>query len=557
MTNGLINSLSYATNTTTDNKKVGSNSYVDNSTAFDDVLQTANKNFSQSHASSANKILDHKFEKPVTTATQAGNKIDTPQKNNENTNKKDSPKSIKNDNNDNQNDNKHVSSKRDDNDHHQINNDKHDDRRSKTQDNINNSSEQDNTSNKDENDTTSNNTDKNTTNEVQNVLTEIVTPDVICAAAVTGLAVNQDASQAQQPTDNNQANNNTQEVTAAQQTAQVNDNLDVNLTSDVNLANATNDNDLKSARVKVQPQTQQVLLNLKPDDQASQIQDALKDQAQKTADPSKDVQSPFIQANIDAINNVETNSDKSVKPSIKEILEKANLNQDLLDKTNARVVSVETTNSSSSNLLNQDNAQGQSARLAFENSNSITNGNLANVTGATTQTNFAQTLDNAQQPKEISHTEILSQINSKLNEVQDEGTTKVTIVLKPENLGKINLELVNGKDGFTASLTAENSHVKELLDKNLEGLRNTLGSQGFNVNNVTVKVAETQKQSSDMFAFDQQQQGQNNQQSSNNSHQSGQERHGYEDEYTLANDSTIVEEPSVTVSHAGQVDYKI
>ena len=69
------------------------------------------------------------------------------------------------------------------------------------------------------------------------------------------------------------------------------------------------------------------------------------------------------------------------------------------------------------------------------------------------------------------------------------------MILKPENLGRIHIELQNGKDGLTASLTAENAQVKEALDKNLDSLKNTLNNQGINVSNVNIKLEESQKQS--------------------------------------------------------------
>ena len=137
---------------------------------------------------------------------------------------------------------------------------------------------------------------------------------------------------------------------------------------------------------------------------------------------------------------------------------------------------------------------------------------------------------------------------------KEEGTTKVTIVLNPENLGKINLELINGKDGLIAKMTAENQQVKELLDKNLETLKSTLGSQGVSVNNLVVKVEETQSQPDLSFELKQDSQGQFEQNSSN-SKESGNEEFKFEQDFVGFSEET--EENSVKVSHLGQVDYKI
>ncbi len=58
----------------------------------------------------------------------------------------------------------------------------------------------------------------------------------------------------------------------------------------------------------------------------------------------------------------------------------------------------------------------------------------------------------------MSKTEILSQIHKSADKFgQEEGQQKVTIVLKPENLGRIQLELVNSKEGLTAKMTTDNA----------------------------------------------------------------------------------------------------
>ena len=123
----------------------------------------------------------------------------------------------------------------------------------------------------------------------------------------------------------------------------------------------------------------------------------------------------------------------------------------------------------------------------------------------TPQVNQTQATQQFQLPKQISDADILSQVNKQMDGklVEDKGITKINMVLRPENLGKLQLELINSKEGLVASFTAENSDVKFILEKHLNNLRDTLAEQGVNVNNINVKVAATEKQDN-MFQFDEQ-----------------------------------------------------
>lgn len=282
---------------------------------------------------------------------------------------------------------------------------------------------------------------------------------------------------------------------------------------------------------------------------------------------------PVIQANTEIIaSNVTTNT-SNTKQSETEIVDKSKLSQDMIDKTNAKVVGIEkgSGNSSGSNLLNQQSPQEQGMKLALENNNKTTststteNNDLGKI-GNAGQITFAKTLDNIQAPapKELSKTDILSQINNQLNTLKEETNTKITIILKPENLGKISLELTSGKDGLIAKMTTDNAQVKELLDKHLDSLKDTLGNQGVNVNNVTVKVSETHKQDN-MFSFGDQK-GQENQHTPENkqtNRNNGNNGNGLplDEEIDTLAESTEPElkrETSISMnSRLGKIDYKI
>lgn len=374
------------------------------------------------------------------------------------------------------------------------------------------------------------------------------------------------------------------------------------LTKTLNNINTNQSTNSKAQQQIQQAQTLQVSPEIKTEAQ-NVVPQASNDTTQIDANimQKADVQTPIIEVSTETLlSDVNLNkapADTSKQTNAKDILDKTSLTQETLSKVNAKIMNVETStsnpnlnsnsnphsNPNSNNLKNNQNTQDQVVKLALDSNSSSSTINASNtvmsgITSDTTnQTNFSKTLDIAQAqtqpqsqaPKELSNTEILSQINNKLNSLKDENANKVTIVLKPENLGKINLELVTSKDGLTAQMTTNNPQVKEVLDKSLNSLKDSLSSQGVNVSSVTVKVDETQKPSShDTFSFNQGQQNMGNQESSNNSQGQNQGKFSFGEEVdnvmtTITNEAETNTENENLVSvgsigsHAGKVDYKV
>lgn len=383
-------------------------------------------------------------------------------------------------------------------------------------------------------------------------------------------------------------NNQAQAVQA--QASQENLNIDLtNLTG--NLPNkAANANADKANNVQVQTQTQQALSNVKINTQDAQPQ------------VKTDSTTPVISTSSDAVTvdakAVEILTDKNnIAQDAQNTQNKTALTQEVIDKTNAQVVSVETSdtsNSNSNNFLNNQNAQEQVVKLAIANNsndktqdtkvdiNQALQNNVLETQNAMPQTNLTQSINNAQaqQPKELNKTDILSQINNQINtkQLQSGETTKVNIILQPENLGKITLELVNSKEGLTAKLTTDNEQVKEILSKHLDNLKDTMSNQGVNVGNITVKVDETQKQSNEQSSFEHWQAKQDGQEFSNNAQNQNQKEFSFDEQVNNAtgikadadidNDTNVESEITTEIgvektvsvstgSNSGRVDYKV
>lgn len=419
------------------------------------------------------------------------------------------------------------------------------------------------------------------------------------------LALNQQVTDVTNNSNTKATDTNSVTSVQTEQNQAIQADLQVDLATITKTLNNINTN--QSTNSKAQQQIQQAqTLSVSPEiktEAQTVVPQASNDTTQIDANimQKADVQTPIIEVStetlLSGVNLNKVPADTSKQTNAKDILDKTSLTQETLSKVNAKIMNVETStsnsnlnsnsnphsNPNSNNLKNNQNTQDQVVKLALDSNSSSSTINASNtvmsgITSDTTnQVNFSKTLDIAQAqtqpqsqaPKELSDTEILSQINNKLNSLKDENASKVTIVLKPENLGKINLELVTSKDGLTAQMTTNNPQVKEVLDKSLNSLKDSLSSQGVNVTSVTVKVDETQKPSShDTFSFNQGQQNMGNQESSNNSQGQNQGKFSFGQEVdnvmtTITNEAeTATENENLASagpigSHTGKVDYKV
>lgn len=312
------------------------------------------------------------------------------------------------------------------------------------------------------------------------------------------IAQTQAQSQAQAPSIQNQNEVSTQNQTQVQAQAQQSQSQNVDVKINANLKELNNMNKIQAQtqnadNTKIQTQTQQIIANLQ-----NNTTQASSQQQEATAQ----ITTPVIQV----ANDINTIMGKNVgQDDMPKLFEKAGLTQELIDNTNAKITSVSTNAQTMSNFTGQD-ASEQGMKLAIEQASSAIQNQTSGTQGsATEQTAFDKTLaQTTTKSQTISNSELLSQINNKLSTSQETGTSRITMILKPESLGRLHIELKNGQNGLTANITAENASVKEALDKNLDNLKNTLSSQGLNVTNVSVKVDESQKQSPSDFQQEQQ-----------------------------------------------------
>ena len=198
---------------------------------------------------------------------------------------------------------------------------------------------------------------------------------------------------------------------------------------------------------------------------------------------------------VEQVKPVNVNKTDENKTSFREVMEKAGLDDAKLEALNMTITN---TGSAGADLSDgfQGSAQEDIAKLAINGVNGKKDASeIANGK------EFSKLVDtkNMQQEeaKEISKNDILAQINNKMQAKNINGQQRITLQLTPESLGKITIELSKGKDGLQAKMLTDNVQVRDMLEKNIDGLKSTLASQGVTVNNVSVKVASASETASE------------------------------------------------------------
>ncbi|OGI01744.1 MAG: hypothetical protein A2Y25_06675 [Candidatus Melainabacteria bacterium GWF2_37_15] len=217
------------------------------------------------------------------------------------------------------------------------------------------------------------------------------------------------------------------------------------------------------------------------------------------------------------------------------------------------------------NLTMDQNKQGQSkpeheikANTNLNQSNNAETGGLKLDLSKTAQ--FDRILNSRQ--SDLTQQSVLNQVKQASAQLSN-GKSEVSIALNPENLGRINLNLVSSKGVLTAQVIAENQQVKEMLSKGIETLRQNLAEQGINVGRIVVNVQEPSSENNNsnfdqmMNKFD------HNNGSSQTNAQSGKQNNSGNAhiETNLADINTADQfnndDQDMEPTHQGLVDYKV
>lgn len=147
----------------------------------------------------------------------------------------------------------------------------------------------------------------------------------------------------------------------------------------------------------------------------------------------------------------------------------------------------------------QNLAEDQTSKIA----NQLLQGSEQNISSITGSKNvvFEKILD-SQISAKINSESILDQVSQKVSADINVGKSEITMSLRPESLGKVEINLVSEKGIISAEITAENSDVKEVLTKEIDTLKQKLADQNINLDKVTVKIQEPSQTTNNDQNFD-------------------------------------------------------
>jgi flagellar hook-length control protein FliK len=90
----------------------------------------------------------------------------------------------------------------------------------------------------------------------------------------------------------------------------------------------------------------------------------------------------------------------------------------------------------------------------------------------------------------INRENVMKQVVESAKVVLTDDKSEMVLQLKPDNLGKISLQIVTERGLMVAKFTAESQQVKEIIESNLAQLKDALESQGLNVKGFSVSVGD-------------------------------------------------------------------
>lgn len=134
-------------------------------------------------------------------------------------------------------------------------------------------------------------------------------------------------------------------------------------------------------------------------------------------------------------------------------------------------------------------AQSETLDMQMEQQNFV-NGN-GQVNFVNSPETVEKTVFTMQQP--IKSTEVISQVVEHAKVIVGQDKAEMVIHLKPDHLGKLELKVVTEQGIVAAKFIAESQQVKEVIETNMQLLKEALQKQGIAIDGVSVQVGHDSK----------------------------------------------------------------
>ena len=239
------------------------------------------------------------------------------------------------------------------------------------------------------------------------------------------------------------------------------------------------------------------LLNLEEEDDDKKKDDG---ETEVQSEPEVETQTDDLtNNNIDSfledfeVTTEEVQSNSETQTTSKEVSKETEQSlEDIIDEDQLKELKIESIEAETSDSTGEDDimqnqtpeGQGVKAMLQAD----------ADFAEVKTDAKPAQTVQNTTKPtssSEVTSNKIIEQITKQMEGMYN--GSKVNMVLNPESLGKVSIQLINTKEGLSAQFTVATQEARNLIMKGLDGLKDTLMSHGVSVDNVSVKINDAQE----------------------------------------------------------------
>lgn len=239
------------------------------------------------------------------------------------------------------------------------------------------------------------------------------------------------------------------------------------------------------------------LLNLEEEDDDKKKDDG---ETEVKSEPEVETQTDDLtNNNIDSfledfeVTTEEVQSNSETQTTSKEVSKDTEQSlEDIIDEDQLKELKIESIEAETSDSTGEDDImqnqtpeeQGVKAMLQAD----------ADFAEVKTEAKPVQTVQNTTKPtssSEVTSNKIIEQITKQMEGMYN--GSKVNMVLNPESLGKVSIQLINTKEGLSAQFTVATQEARNLIMKGLDGLKDTLMSHGVSVDNVSVKINDAQE----------------------------------------------------------------
>lgn len=247
---------------------------------------------------------------------------------------------------------------------------------------------------------------------------------------------------------------------------------------------------------------------------SSEIQQAFKDITnimQQNKDIIEDVTNTQVQIPLE--NMVDNKAEKTVTESVtaetlngsqKNVSQDLNAENQIITETKDDnklplvEINTETDSKSSNDQNNQSNDQNFSGLLA-QNTNNETTINTYTVTDSQQQFTINEIVASTKSaaPKDVH--QIVTQIVEKIKIDFKPETTEMKLSLRPESLGELSLKISTQNNVVVAQFIAESQQVKEIIQANINTLKDTLQQMGLEINELSVSVRQQESDTRQQF----------------------------------------------------------